>query len=77
MSYYFKTIDYQFKNVVYNEGDIATDVFLVVSGNFTLKKKVKGKRVKGEVVILGIGEITGDDDEVYNTKSCICTSTSG
>ena len=45
MSYYFKTVDYLRNHIVFNEGDIAVDVFIVVHGNFTLTKKVKGKRL--------------------------------
>ena len=52
MSYYFKSFDYRRNHIVFNEGDYASDVFIVVHGTFTLTKKVKGHRSKGEVVIL-------------------------
>ena len=43
----------------------------MVYGDFVLKKKVQGKRNQGEVVIIGPGEITGEDDDVIYNSTCI------
>ena len=59
MSYYFKKVDYLRNNVVFNEGDIASDIFIVIEGDFMLTKKVQGKKIPGEIVILGPGEMPG------------------
>ena len=59
MSFYFKTVDYLRNHVVYNEGDDASDIFIVVGGDFMLTKKIPGKKIKGEMVILGSGQMAG------------------
>ena len=62
MSYYFVTVDYLLHSVVYKEGDPASDVYIVVKGNFALTKRAKGKRTQNQISIVGPGEITGDED---------------
>ena len=70
-------MDYQLHSAVYKEGEPATHIYIVNKGDFVLKKIVKGVRKQNEIVILGPGEITGDEDAEMYTKSCICTSAEG
>jgi len=77
MSYYFKTVNYIRNQVVYNEGDPASHIFIVTSGDFKLTKKIIGKRTQAEIVILGTGQITGEEKDAMHSKSCVCTSLTG
>ena len=78
MSYYFQTCDYQRNHYVFAEGQPSTDIFVVVEGDFVLTKKFEGRHGKGEIAILGPGEIIFDDkEEEFRTQSCVCTTQTG
>ena len=77
MSYYFKSVDYQRGHAVFNEGDKADHIYIVVAGDFMLTKKVKGKRTAAEIVILGPGELAGTYKNQIHDKRCICSTQTG
>ena len=42
-SYYFEKKKFKRNQIVYREGDLCTSVYLVISGEFEVKKKVKNQ----------------------------------
>lgn len=82
--YFFKTLSFNRKNLVYSLGTEPTHVYIVKSGEFEISKKVilatENQKIDMKVAILTKGEMFGDSEvleEVPREFNCTCYSTTG
>jgi CRP-like cAMP-binding protein len=81
LSYFFKVMTYKRKQVLFRAGQVASEVFLVKSGDFQLKKSIavdipkrfpllkdlESAHHSAEVTLLSVGEMIGDQEVLSNT----------
>lgn len=88
LSYFFKLRLYQRKQVLFQAGQVANEVFLIQSGDFQLLKSVPNggspRRTEStkhaEVTLISTGELIGDQEALGNSVysyTCVCASTQG
>ena len=87
LTYHFKPITYQRKQVVFKINTTPKFVFIVKSGEFEVMKPVTFTNSKGDeesymakIALLGKGEMFCDEEVIHNKKTsaaCVCYSTVG
>ena len=84
LSYFFKLRLYQRKQVLFQAGQAANEVYLIQSGDFQLLKSVPNggseSTKHAEVTLISTGEMIGDQEALGNSVyayTCVCASTQG